>query len=490
MKSKTSWVRSSLAASVLTLGILGCGGDSLDTPAGAVVGRSNRYDYSPSAIQTGSLRQFWWCGDDNNPTNPDQYSDTIQYQSIDQVSNIRSQRTVALAETKGTWDAYYLCNAHVVKGVFTNPLGDGQSFTFEMFYVATAQADGNNNSIGAAFSNDGVAWQKYKDPIILSTTLSGYGVAQPVPYNRDGKSGIDLFYEDSQPIPRHILTTSNDGIHFTEQGVLTTTGLDLNSPNPSWGDMGYDPSTGFWYALFNLQPRDPATTGGLSERGQYAVELYRIPNSSLLSGSTPWERLKIIDTSVTGFENNFIAGLLHDQYGNINIGPYPNIQVYLSASNPATSWDASEEDAGKSADVRKWDIVSYIWMANEPSHPLTRYRNSSAYETTTGWIDSSANFLPDQVLGNLYDVPQNGAATPFYGCKAGSKDYFLSADSACEGQRILGTEGYGFAGPDTGKQLVGLYACTKSVGVHFASKDPQCEGSGAGTLLGYALPPS
>jgi hypothetical protein len=90
-------------------------------------------------------------------------------------------------------------------------------------------------------------------------------------------------------------------------------------------------------------------------------------------------------------------------------------------------------------------------------------------------------------LGHLYESPQQGATVPFYGCKSGSTDYFVSVDISCGGARILGTNGYGYAKPVAGMNLVALYRCSTAVD-HFVSKDPLCEGHTAGLLLGYALP--
>jgi hypothetical protein len=53
-----------------------------------------------------------------------------------------------------------------------------------------------------------------------------------------------MFYEDSNPTTHHVAATSNDGVHFTVQGALTTIGLDPDSPEASWGDMAYDLKTG------------------------------------------------------------------------------------------------------------------------------------------------------------------------------------------------------------------------------------------------------
>ncbi len=477
---------------VCTLCVVGCASSNdPGTPAGAVVGRAGAYDYSPSVIQTGDVQQFWWCGSGVNPTNPSQASDAILYETINASTHQTFGPVIVLAETAGSWDSEYTCNPRVVRGTFTNPLGNGQNYSYEMFYVATADADGANNSIGGAFSIDGAQWDKYPTPLIPSTSTTGYGVGQPAAYNTDQKSGITLFYEDNTPYIQHREVTSTDGVHFTNAGVLTNSGLGQIDSQPSWGDMGYDPETGYWYAAFNTLGRFTVTTDGVQERGQYGVELYRIPGSSLLSGATPWQLVKMIDTNLTGFESNFLAGFLHDQYGNINIGPYPKIQLYPTISNPAPAWDATVEEAADSGGVGQWDIGSYVWTPGQPLLALNRYSNLLTYEVTTGWTDPSAGYTLDMTLGHLYESPQKGAQTAFYGCKNGATDYFVSLDSQCEGQRILGLNGFGYARPTAGPNLVPLYRCQASGpsgAAQFVSHDPNCEGKGAGMLLGYALP--
>jgi hypothetical protein len=66
--------------------------------------------------------------------------------------------------------------------------------------------------------------------------------------------------------------------------------------------------------------------------------------------------------------------------------------------------------------------------------------------------------------------------------------YFVSLDPACDGQRILGVNGYGWAHQPGGTATVALYTCTSTHYGRFLSKDPACEGNGQGKLLGYALP--
>ena len=455
---------------------------------GVVVGLGGSYNYSPSVIQSGQQQQFWWCARAANPADPSQSTDTIQYQSIDLSTGMTQSAVTVLAETAGAWDAAFVCNPRVIKGTFNNPLGDGHTYGYEMFYVATAASTGISNSIGAAFSNDGITWNKYPHPIILSSDAASYGVGQPTAYNSDGKSGIVMFYEDYTGNLRHIEADSTDGIHFTVQGTLTTVGLDPNNGNPSWGDAGYDPVTKYWYAGFQLPPRPPQTTGDVIERGQYGIQLYRIPNDSLLTGNTPWQLVKTFDTNLTGYESNFLPGFLHDGFGNLNVGAYPEIKLFPSVSDPPPAWDASPADAGKSGDLFQWVIGSASWSPDEQTVPLNRYANLMTYEVTSGWVDPGADFKLQSTLGHLYVTPQNGADFPIYGCKTGTIDYFLSHDSGCEKERVLGLNGFGYGKLPAGVATVPLYRCFSDGKAHFVSHDPKCEGRGAGELLGYALP--
>ncbi len=486
--------RSKYATALTILGIpllftlLSCGDSPSGTPAGAVVGRAAAYDYSPSIILKGGQLQLWWCGKGRNPEKQSQMSDTILYETIDTLNGRQSKPIIVLGETPGSWDAIFTCNPRVIGGAFTNPLGDGQTYQYEMFYVATAAPTGVDNSIGAAFSHDGVTWTKYRDPVILSTSPNAYGVGQPVVYNTDGKSDLVLLYEDTTPTLHHVKATTADGIHFTVEGTSTTNGLDLKNPTPSWGDAGYDPVTKCWYAAFNLPVRNPGTTGNLTEYGQYGIQLYRIPDSSLLSGAMPWQLLQTFDTNWTGNEENFIAGFLKDPFGNLNVGAYPQIRLYPSMSNPRPAWNDDGKALASTAEPVTWDIGVSSYIPDHPTVTLARFLNDSSYNVTTGYLDPNGNYKRDKVIGHLYLGPQNGATTPFYNCKSGTKDYYVSTDNSCGNNYVVGVEGYGYSKPITDQAMVPLYRCVSSGLGHFVSSDGECEGSGTGTLLGYALP--
>jgi len=454
-------------------------------PRGAI-GNIGRYNYSPSVIEAGNIRQFWWCSQGMNPSDNSQNTDAIYYESVDMATHDSYGPVLVLAETPGAWDSAFTCNPKVIGGSFPDPLGDGQTYQYAMYYVGTASKFGNDASIGVAFSNDGILWKKYPQPVIQSSSPNGYGAGQPALYNADHKAAISMFYEDSNPTLHHVAAVSNDGLHFKVQGTLTASGLDPDDPEAIWGDMSYDSKADEWYAVFNRPLRPPATTGGVGERGQYGIELYKIPQYALFSGATPWQQLSILDTNLTGFESNFIAGFVRDLYGNINVASYPTIQMYTSVSYPRPGWEATPAEAGTSALPGYWILMPMAWTPRVGAElPLNRYFNGQVHEITTGWVDDG--FRLQEVLGHLYTVPTQGAKVPFYSCKAGQKDYFVSLDIACEGQRALGKDGYAYSQPSSGLNLVALYRCFTGQD-HFVSKDPKCEGKSTEKLLGYVLP--
>jgi hypothetical protein len=481
-------IRRAFAIEVAVTAVWGSTSCSRSLPKDAVA-NIGHYNYSPSAIQTDDKVQIWWCSQGVNPIDSSQNSDAIYYEEI----NLSTKKTygpvLVLAETPGAWDSVYTCNPKVIGGVFENPLGDGAIYGLAMYYVATSDISGNNNSIGVAFSNDGIHWFKYPRPVIASSSQTNYGVGQPALYNNDHKAAISMYYEDSTPTLHRIAAVSTDGLHFTVHGTLTTIGLDPDDPEPTWGDMAFDSKTGEWYAVFNRPLRPPSTTGGTLERGQSGIELYKIRQDALLSGGSPWRQLGTIDTNANGFESIFIAALVHDLYGNINIASYPTIKMYTSVSYPAPPWDATPAEAGESGSVGDWILMPLNWTPGVSTvrRPLSQYFNGSVHQVTSGWIDPEGGFQFQQVLGNLYPTPDHGATVPLYSCKNGEKDYFVSRDANCEGQRVIGRNGYAYAEAVPALHLVPLYRCFTGSD-HFASQDPGCEGQITDKLLGYLAP--
>jgi hypothetical protein len=486
MKFMRTWAVT-VGAAVLSLSTLFSTGCSRSVPKGAV-GNIGRYNYSPSIIQTGNTLQIWWCSQGVNPLDSSQNTDAIYFSSANVTTLIFSKPILVLSETPGTWDSAYTCNPKIIGGVFDNPVGDGRTYSLAMYYVATAEVSGENNSIGVAFSNDGVHWQKYPEPVIPSSSPTGYGVGQPSVYNTDQKAAITIFYEDSNPTVHHVAAVSSDGLHFVVHGDLTTHGMNADNPYATWGDMAFDSIKREWYAIFNRPLRPPTTTGEVLEHGQYGVELYKIGQDALLTGTSAWRPIATMDTNRTGFESNFLSGFIRDAYGTLNLPYYPKIKMYTSVSYPAPSWAATPAEAATSAAAGTWILMP---MESTPGAltelPFNQYFNGRIHEVTTGWVDEGGGFQLQMNIGHLSVNPTGRASRVFYGCKSGESDYFVSLDVNCEGRRVLGKQGYGYATPVPGLNLVAIYRCF-SGSDHFVSLDPNCEGQTTDARLGYILP--
>ncbi len=455
------------------------------------------YNYSPSVMQIGQTQYFYWCAGGTNPNNPSQYSDTIQFWSYNFTTHATVGPEIVLAETPGAWDSVYTCNPQVVTGSFTNPLGNGTNYTYALYYVGTNQSAGTLNNIGVAFSNDFVHWAKYPNPVIShNASDTGYGVGQPAAYNSNGAGGIYLLYENTYPSEGHWEATSTDGVHFTTQGQITTNGLNqvgiagqTSYSSPSWGDAAFDYQANYWYAVYNMLVRPTSTTGGVQERGQAGVVVYKIPAASLLTGSTAWAQVFDVDTNLTGYESNFLPSFLRDEYGNVNVsGTYPDIELYMSSSVPQPPWNDSPGSRGDTGGVGQWDITWDAWAPGAPLIPFHRYYNGSVHEVTTGWIDPNGSWHLEQTEGYLYESPQSGATVAIYGCLAGNDNYFVSTNSSCEDQNgadnsFLGIDGYLYSTSGSGREA--LYRCSTSVD-HFVSTSSNCEGQHVEYLLGYA----
>lgn len=458
---------------------------ALAVPAGTTVGSgvagsAGFYDYSPSVLQTGQLQDLWWCGD----WAPHQ-TDTIFHMQYSWVGGLHvsvPQRAVLL-ETPGAWDAGLICNPSVVRGSFANPLGDGATYTYAMYYVGIADGD-PGNEIGAAFSLDGDNWVKAAGPVLPFTDGGHgyYGNAQPnASVGLDGS--VTLAYEVGEGASNtHWTATSPDGAHFGAPSRITNAGLP--TPEPTWGSLAYDTADGRWYALFNADPtRPPSTTGGVVERGQSGVVLYA--TSDLAAGT--WQELDTVDTNLTGYESNFLGGILRDGAGTVYTPGLPGVEVYVSTSNPRPAANATPAQRGAAGAFNSWDIFWSTWSPNAPLRALARYYSGSlrVHEVSTGWVDTSV-FGQESVLAHLYEAPSGQFTKPLYGCVAGNQDYFISQGSACEGRFTLGLAGYLSATAALG--LVELYRCNDGGGGHFVSLAANCEGRTTEGILGWATP--
>ena len=115
------------------------------------------------------------------------------------------------------------------------------------------------------------------------------------------------------------------------------------------------------------------------------------------------------------------------------------------------------------------------------SAPLDRY-NGGFHWVTTGSPPSGYGL--EGTLGYLINAGPD--TSPLYGCIQNS-DQFLSKDRGCEGQTLIGLEGWIYDDPPSNVATVAVYRCSVPGSDHFAADDPNCEGLHTDGLLGYAL---
>lgn len=455
-------------------------------PGGPLAGLDGYYDYSatgPVRDTAADTETYWWCGD-----MPGHTVDTIleQQYKVSTWTLTVPERTALGEGPAGAWDDRFVCNpSNAIRGTFANPLGDGVTYTWALYYVGYSNTTGINQ-IGVAFSLDALTWHRYPQPVEAypNPACGCYGYGQPNAQYAGGT--VTLYYEESTPSAVHHVATSTDGVHFTGDRTITYAGLlgawhtSPASP-PFWGSIAYDPQGGQWYAAFNDGWRPPATTGGNMERGDPGCTL--AATGDLANG--PWTILATIDTVLTGYEENFMCGMLRDPDGTLSSAFLPGVKVLASSTYPRPAYNASEGDLGLNGAFNNWQIDWHEWLPGNVWHPLQRVDYAPAHqEVTTGWWDSSVYHATGINLGKLAEQPTGDATFPLFSCKLGYTDYFVAKQADCYGQYKLGLEGYAYTAPAADR--LPLYRCEVPNIGDFVSTDPGCEGQVFKELLGYS----
>lgn len=448
---------------------------------GVLFTRGAFYNYAPSVIQTGTTRQYWWCGQGTNPLTG-VMTDTIFYRSYNTSTGVYAPITMVLYPSAGPnmWDEAYTCDPSVIKGAFVDP-DNATTYSYAMYYTATDRGphgidagtslDGTNNRVGIAYSNDGVHWVKYSaNPIIYPQVYptNAYGAGQAATYNGDGVAGVYLFATDTSTSRgvRMWVRHTTDGIHFGSPTLISNAGLVSGSaPAMANSDYAYDYKSNQFYAAIELPARN---TG---DRETYRLGLYIMSASNLLGGTGTWTPKGYIDSNLTGSYLNHSPGLVRDNFGNVT--PFlPTVEVIFAegTNDPST-----------------WNLAEATWSQGTGTTAFKRYYNSSvgSHWVTSGFVASG--YTLESTLGYLYTTSQSGTV-PLYGCVSTSftgNDHFVSPSSTCEGQVVLGVNGWIYSSPPTGISTVALYRCFTGTN-HFVSTSASCEGTTTESLLGYA----
>jgi len=289
--------------------------------AGLLIGRgsNNSYNYVPSVIMhADGMQKMWWCAGPGP-------RDTILYRAINaNTQQLITSTTKVLSEgAVGSWDSVFTCDPSVVMGNFSYPDGNGDRYTYAMYYTGTDNSTngGINNGIGVAYSNDGITWRKWPFPILRVST-SEYGIGEQSVISADGQSAVWIFalQRTSPGIQHYHLYYSPDGVHLQYQFQVSEAGVLGNFLTQA--DFAYDYSTGSLYMV----------TDRINDEG--TLDVYKMPWSTLSNGT--WERVASMGRNgsykPTPASNLFNAGagFMRNEFGNNSLW-LPNIQVFFGS---------------------------------------------------------------------------------------------------------------------------------------------------------------
>jgi hypothetical protein len=274
------------------------------------------YNYVPTTIRAGNRLQIWWCGLGSS-------SDNIFYQTIDVDRQVYGPVVSVLQPTPGAWDSLHTCDPSVLRGNWEH---EGIRYTYAMYYTGTDDPanHGSTNGVGVAYSNDGITWVKFPQPIFRDppTSPRSYGIGQQGLFKADGQMAVYAFINRVTPAGSvWSLYHSPDGRRFEQPiGVVTKNGLV--TPEILQADFAYDQATSYVYMATDR--------GGTLQ----AIDVYRIALCNVTRSDKAWEKVAEYNPSTTGQPYNQGPGLLRDEVGAITRF-LPTLVTYF-ASGPNT----------------------------------------------------------------------------------------------------------------------------------------------------------
>lgn len=335
----------------LGLGLIACigGARAATFSAGELLFSQPNWDYSPSAmVDLDGKEKVWWCGEDAGV-------DTVKYRErmpggawSDPQIVLRSNRSTPGA-TPLAWEGDFTCDPTVVRGSWQV---NGKSYGYAMYYTTDTPGVAGNNSVGVAFSTDGLHWDKWPDRVIHDGDPNAYGTGQSVAWSADAGSTVRTVYSyiDATGVPVYFYREAADGIHFGERRALSTAGLMLNGvaglshANPAIAFAPRVENGHYYYYLANVCETYPDGPFGpnFPEWGTAkGVCLYRAEGDDIFTGT--WTR--VLDSA-------------HIKPVEVEPGFRTDIYGYLSESKVTVYFGCSG-----SGDPYTWEIC---WAEGSP----------------------------------------------------------------------------------------------------------------------------
>lgn len=262
---------------------------------GPILDRANKWDGQPAHLVIGGTHHMWWCS--QGPGSKDVIYYSKKTGSLGPGGWSTPQQV--LDHTQVTWADSFICDPSVIRGSFSY---NGTAYAYALFFTAFVPSSGGENSIGVAFSNNGINWVTHISPVIVPSgnpAFYGAGMSGVAFHPTTGK--LMHAYLDTTYSPILRLNETTNGLSFTPSPPSATQlhaagrqGDDGQGP-----DIAYHPGDGHWYAA--IKNHDP--------KGIYDGEsrVLRSVNPNDLLGA--WQVIGIFNSTVTGKPQNHNPGI-------------------------------------------------------------------------------------------------------------------------------------------------------------------------------------
>jgi hypothetical protein len=281
------------------------------------------------------------------------------------------------------------------------------------------------------------------------------------------------------------------GLFVLGVGTMISFGRDLSSATTS----RYQVFSVLWWVmlitLMTLNLRDGFVVSHLAAHGR------RTPVHWMLAGATA--TVVLLMTIALTHMNAISVGQMEDakyigqqnQACVVNYAYATPACLQLFYPNP----DIVRQEAPFLKEARlgifSGDTSSLTWPAPAypPSLPLTPYYDTytqSWWTTVSYTLDERYSYYAYPALGYVYQQQQPGTRA-LYDCLTADGQHVLSVQADCQGQRMVGVQGWVYSAPPAGISTTALYSCFTGAHGYVGATDAACNGQMLEGVLGYIL---
>lgn len=272
---------------------------------GVILDRSTKWDGYPAHLFVNGMHHIWWCS--QGPGSKDVIYHSKKSSSLGPGGWSTPQQV--LDHTQVSWANGHICDPSVAYGSFNY---NGTNYSYVLFFTAQVPSSGGNNSIGVAYSNNGINWVAHTSPVIVPNgATTGYGAGMSGAAFNPVTGKLEHVYLDTTFSPLLRLNETTNGLSFapsppsaTQLDAAGRLGNDGQGP-----DIAYNPIDGYWYAAIKCH----------DQLGVYDGEtrVLRAVNPNDLLGA--WQVIGVVNLKLTGLPQNHNPGLGKNSDGSLYV---------------------------------------------------------------------------------------------------------------------------------------------------------------------------